>query len=181
MQKSDALVLILVFILTVFWDLIFAVALGLILASLMYIRRMAEISLENSYISTLHERVGRISPQLPEDYEARITIKEINGPVFFGFANKLQELAEDIAEDTTDILIDFTKVPFIDKSGFEALYLIIEQYKTKGKDVALIGLSDQPKKIMEDLDIVPKLVSREMCFSHIEAVVAYVRKKYNLD
>ena len=149
--KSDVSVLWLTFILTVIFDLTIAIEVGLVIACLLCMRRMAE---------TTQVRVltDEINPEEETDMEAgniehlqipdHVEVYEINGPYFFGMASKFEDMMNRMKERPEVRIIRMRRVPFIDSTGMHNLQNLIEMSHRNGIDVILSGVNDNVHKVL---------------------------------
>jgi len=176
MPRTDAIVLLLVLTLTVFWDLIFAVALGLVLSCLMFMKKMADITTEKSQIASLADFEGvDWDTQIPEIYKEEVLVKQINGPIFFGYTSEFQKLAGQLPHTITTLLINMTKVPYVDKSGLNAIEDVVMDLVKKDKIVIFVGLQTQPRYMLESFDIIPDLVSNDRVLEDMNSSAEWIK------
>ncbi|MEG2665483.1 MAG: STAS domain-containing protein, partial [Bacteroidales bacterium] len=118
-SKSEVAVLLTTFFLTVVFDLTIAIEIGLLLALFLFVRRVSK----NSEIQIFHNQVENSNndeydnKQIPE----KVDIFRINGPFFFGVANKFEEAMKQVKQPPKIRIIDMQKVPFVDASGLQNL------------------------------------------------------------
>jgi SulP family sulfate permease len=134
--KSDVTVLLTCFALTVFFDMVIAVTVGVMLAAMLFMRRMAEIS---------GARVveGR-SPRLREPLPVGVILYEVAGPLFFGAAQKAMAALDDISGRAKVVILDLSDVPAMDATGLVALESALERFEGGKTLVILCGLQPQP-------------------------------------
>ncbi len=149
-DKSDVAVLLITFGLTVIVDLTVAIEVGVLLAIALFVRRVMQTSdihvIEDAEIlGTENEEV--INPEDTEHLEipAGVEIYEINGPFFFGLANKFEELEKGRKKDVHVRIIRMRKVPFIDSTGVNNLRNLCDRTKKRGIQVILSGVNDNVK------------------------------------
>ena len=129
--RADKLLLLTTFCLTVFFDLVIAVNAGVILAALLFMRRMANtVSVREEDLETLDDIA------LPAD----VLVYRIDGPFFFGAAEKLERTLERVQMDIRAVVIRLGRVPFIDATGLQTLAEIIERFQKRSITVILCGL-----------------------------------------
>jgi SulP family sulfate permease len=127
-SKYDVLVLLVTFFLTVFADLTVAIEVGMILASLLFMQRMSRLS----NVTSLEEDKDNI-----EDYSTLtkgLLVYEINGPFFFGAANKYKEVLKEVGIKSSVLILRMRNVPFIDATGmhnFKEVLKTLNHYKVK--------------------------------------------------
>ncbi len=143
--RSDIVVLLACFGLTVIFDMVVAVGTGVVLAAFLFMRRMAEIT-HTRRLEWSHERW---SAELPE----RVQVYEIAGPLFFGAAEKAMSTLEQIGQQDAVVVLDLAGVPAMDVTGLVALDSLIERIHHQGACVILVGVQRQPAKAMEKAGI----------------------------
>lgn len=167
---SDAIVMVVVLLLTVFWDLIMAVGFGMVIASIAFMKKMSEIAEENTEMAELSEHMDEIQwedeVQISDEDAKKVYIKHLYGPLFFGFSTRLKEMVSQLP-DIKIFIIRMERVPYMDQSGTYALEEIISDLKDKGITVVITGLQDQPSIIMERMHIIPDLVESKHVFKDI--------------
>ena len=148
--KSDNLVLITCFLLTVFFDMVVAVSVGFVLAAVLFMRRMSELT--ESRIQ-LDRSVAGASQDLPRG----VVLYEINGPLFFGAAQKAMRVLDMLAPNEFRVLvIHLGRVPVIDSTGLATLRGAIESVLRTRRQVVLAGPLPRPRKIFEKADLEAK-------------------------
>ncbi len=141
--KSDVFVLLTCFFLTVFFDMIVAVAVGFVLAAVLFMRRMAEFTEAKLQLDRTEE-AGR--DPLPDG----VSLYQVNGPLFFGAAQQAMEALHASRGDTFRVLVlNLTNVSVIDATGFAALENAIDVLVKRKKVVVLAGPLPRPQRIFE--------------------------------
>ena len=150
--RWDLALMALVLGLTVFVDLITAVAAGVVLAALAYVRQVAQIQL-NQMESLPLTTTSAEERELLEEAGGRITIFEFGGPLSFGAAADLgHHVRERSKNGTSSIILDFSRVPFLDVSAARAVETIACDAHKAGKKVCLAGMSDEVAGVLTGLD-----------------------------
>ncbi|GDX82047.1 sodium-independent anion transporter [Deltaproteobacteria bacterium] len=139
--KSDVTVLLTCFGLTVMFDMVIAVTTGVMLAALLFMRRMAEIS----GARVIEDHHGRLREPLP----AGVVLYEIAGPLFFGAAQKAMAALADIATHARVIILDLSAVPAMDATGLVGLESALDRFNGTNTFVILCGVQAQPAKVIE--------------------------------
>lgn len=169
--KSDIIVLVLTFILTVVFDLVVAIEWGMIVACILFIKRMSEETQVSgwTYQSDEEEFVDDLRP-----VEKEIRVFEITGPLFFGVSDMI---AEDInVKDYTKVLvIRMRSVPAIDVTALRALKDLVARAKAKGVTVVFSHVNEQPRRMMEKADFINE-VGRENFAPNIDAALDRAEK-----
>ena len=164
--KHDVYVLLTCFVLTVLLDMQIAVAVGIGLASILFIKRTIDlysIELVNTKLS--------IHPNIPEN----IAIYDINGPMFFGAAQNAINTLFDTKEDINIIILNMQNVNMIDMTGIVALKSIVNNFEDKDKKLIFSGLNERILKKLEkaNFNINKKNLTS---FSNIEEAIIYSKK-----
>jgi SulP family sulfate permease len=177
--KSDITVLWLTFILTVVFDLTIAIEVGIVLACFLFMRRMAE----STQVSVLTDE---INPEEETDMEAgniehltipeRVEVYEINGPYFFGMANKFEDMMNSMNDVPKVRVIRMRKVPFIDSTGMHNLQNLIEMSHKNGIKVVLSGVNDKVHSVLVKNGFERLLGAENICSNINEALA--VAEKY---
>lgn len=142
--RSDIAVLMTTFLLTVLVDLTMAVGVGLVLASFLFMRKMADLT----QVRTLtHERDGGLLNGLtvPKDVE----VYAINGSFFFGAANKVMEVERSFFKKPRALVLEMKGVLHLDSSGIRVLEQIYHQCQNRGTRLVLVGIHAQPMMAMQ--------------------------------
>ncbi len=168
--STDAIVMVVVLLLTVCWDLIMAVGFGMVIAAIAFMKKMSEIAEENTEMAELSEHMDEIQwedeVQISDEDAKKVYIKHLYGPLFFGFSTRLKEMVSQLP-DIKVFIIRMERVPYMDQSGTYALEEIISDLKDKGITVVITGLQDQPSITMERMHIIPDLVESKHVFKDI--------------
>jgi len=156
--KGDMLVLLSTFLLTVFFDLTVAIEVGIVLASFVFMFRMAEAFEISSGVHLIagdeDDGVARIGDadqraQLPKGVEAF----QISGPLFFGAANRLDNLLDQFFVTPRVFILRMRLVPIIDASGVHALKSLADRCRRKGIVLIVSGLQAQPQRVIVDMHV----------------------------
>jgi SulP family sulfate permease len=153
--KGDRLVLLLTFLLTVFVDLTVAIEVGLVVASFVFMFRMADVVEVSSGMKLLEsdDGNGEETPdqraQLPRDVEAF----QISGPLFFGAANRLDNVLDQLRSPPKVFILRMRLVPIIDASGVHALRMLLQRCRKRGIQLVISGLQTQPMRVVERMHL----------------------------
>ena len=170
--KSDFAVLITTFVLTVVFDLTIAIEIGLLMAVVLFLKRTSEAT---SIRHFQHE----IDPNAETDLQlheeklnipAGVEVYEIDGPYFFGIANKFDELMHTLGDKPKVRIIRMRKVPFIDSTGIHNLESLCHQSKREGIQVVLSGVKDNVKKTLKKAKFEQHLSDEFVCSNINEAL-----------
>ena len=164
--KSDIIVLISTFVLTVIFDLVVAIEIGMVLACLLFIKRMSEETHAESwtYVDDDTQDVDEQLRKLP----LQIRVYEITGPLFFGAADAIEHIV--VKDFTTCLVLRMRSVPAIDSTAMNALQDLICVCESKGITVVFSHVNEQPMKVMQKTGFV-ELVSEENFCPNISAAL----------
>ena len=137
--RSDVMVLLTCFGLTVVFDMVLAVSVGVMLAALLFMRRMAILT----RITLDTDLPGGV------DMPPGVRLYEIAGPLFFGAANVAMETLETIGNDAQVVILTMTKVDVMDATGMVALESILDRLQRSGKKVILVGMREEPRALLD--------------------------------
>jgi SulP family sulfate permease len=174
--RLDLALMAMVLILTVFVDLITAVAAGVVLAALAFIKQMADQQLKqfsgedtSSLVITPEEK------ELLEKAHGEVTMFDFGGPLSFGAAADVgHQVRERVKHKTTAIILDFSRVPFVDLSAARAVETIIRDAHDVGKIVYETGMNDSVRKTLTALNSIRNLPVDASYETRIEALRAAV-------
>ena len=173
--------MLIVMLLATFWNLVYAVGIGLVIASLMFMKKIGDSTASQSKLKALP------SDSRPEDEEvididgdgiADVVIKHIMGPLFFGSADGFQKLAKKIPSSAQVIVLRLETMSYIDQSGLYALEEILVDLSEQGKTIYLVDIQKQPRYMMERVEMVPKLIPQENIFDNHKKCFALIKKTH---
>lgn len=180
METSAKVILITVLVLTVFWQLVYAVGVGLVMASIVFLKKMSDESHRRTVITNLGKNMGtgalwEDELTIPESIREKVIFKHLSGPMFFGFATYFKSMVNKLGSIHI-LVIRMEDVPFIDQSGLYALEDSIEALQKQGVVVALSGLNEQGMKQAKNMKLVPHLVSERHVFAHFDDCKVWLRE-----
>ena len=157
--KSDIIVLISTFVLTVIFDLVVAIEIGMVLACLLFIKRMSEETHAESwtYVDDDTQDVAEQLRKLP----LQIRVYEITGPLFFGAADAIEHIV--VKDFTTCLVLRMRSVPAIDSTAMNALQDLICVCESKGITVVFSHVNEQPMKVMQKSGFVEVVGEENFC------------------
>lgn len=141
--RNDVIVLLSCFFLTVVFDMVVGVAVGVVLAALLFMRRMAELTEGHQVTSAKELNLQQF--EIPSN----VIVYEIEGPLFFGAAEKAAGALSKVADDAVSIIFVMYKVSSMDITGMVALESAMNKFLLKGKKIYLVGLRSQPKELIK--------------------------------
>lgn len=169
--KSDIIVLLTTFILTVVFDLVVAIEIGMVLACLLFIKRMSEETHVDSwtYVDDDTPDVDEHLRRLP----LQIRVYEITGPLFFGAADAIEHIV--VKDFTTCLILRMRSVPALDSTALNALQNLTKVCESKGITLVFSHVNEQPMKVMVKSGFVD-LVGKENFCPNIRAALDHAEK-----
>lgn len=169
--KSDIIVLLTTFILTVVFDLVVAIEIGMVLAFLLFIKRMSEETHVDSwtYVDDDTPDVDEHLRRLP----LQIRVYEITGPLFFGAADAIEHIV--VKDFTTCLILRMRSVPALDSTALNALQNLTKVCESKGITLVFSHVNEQPMKVMVKSGFVD-LVGKDNFCPNIRAALEYAEK-----
>lgn len=174
--SSEVLIMLTVMALATFWDLIYAVGIGLVFASLMFMKKIGDLTAKKSSITPLAEESWADETGLTKTLKDKVFIKHINGPLFFGFTSEFQQLAKQIPDTASIVVIRMDRMPYLDQSGLYALEDILVDLRSTGKTTLFVNPQNQPQFMMERIDIIPDLISQDYIFNDFESCLQWLKE-----
>lgn len=177
--KSDVIVLLTTFFLTVFVDLTVAIQVGFVLAAFLFMKRMVEITEIEHVTSSIgldefeedKEDISRVIP-------SEIAVFEINGPFFFGAANKFTTVLKDIYKGKKILILKMDHVPIVDATGLRAFEDIVDKIKKNKGSIVLSGVRPQPLEVFHTARLDRKIGEDNIC-KDIDESLARARQLLN--
>lgn len=182
-KSLSAGVLVITFFLTLLANLTVAVEVGLLLAMMLFIKRMSEIMVVTQVVPDGGNHLVEITDQNKlQTYDCpQISIFSIEGPLFFGAAQMFSEsIMNTIHYDPKIIILRMSRVPLIDITGENHLHIIVENIRKKGITVLISGLNEQPKRKMEKTGLYDKVGAAHF-FPHTDNAINYALEYINKD
>ncbi len=161
--KSDILVLVVTFVLTVVFDLVVAIEVGVVLAALLFLMRMANVTEVKSW-KYIGENIDEEND--PESIKLRVVPKhtlvyEVIGPMFFAAADKFMEISAETGIRV--VIIRMRGVPAMDVTALRSLQMIYDRCQQKGITLLLSHVQEQPKAMMEKAGFAKKVGEENFC------------------
>ncbi len=177
--REDAVVLVIVFLVTVFVDLLTAVGIGMVIACVLFMKRMGDLA-EGGYVSmkaTDTESPWADEAGLPEEIKNKICIKRFDGPIFFGSVTGFNQVMQEVPEDSDVVILRMMRVKFMDQSGVYAMETAIKDLQAKGKLVLMTIIQPQPKYLLKKMDVIPALVPENHTFATFEECTEFLKAR----
>lgn len=177
MPRAEVIIMLVVLVLSSVWNLVYAVGIGLIIASLMFMKQIGDLTASRSDVKSLKkEKAWNDEQDFPEQLKEEVFIKHIKGPLFFGSTSDFQQLAKQIPETATVVIIRMGRMQYMDQSGLYAMEDILVDLVKQGKKVLFVGLLKQPRYMMERIDIIPDLIPKEQIFKSFQECLNWIRE-----
>ena len=179
--RSDIAVLLTTFGLTVFADLTIAVGVGMVLASMLFMRRMSEVTGVGAIAEELQDLpedlTGEADPNaiVRRDVPPHVEVYEINGPFFFGVADRIKDVLRELEKPPRVFILRMRRVPAIDATGMRALDEFYLKCKRQGTRLLLAGVHAQPMFAMAKYGLLEK-VGEENLFGNIDDALDAARE-----
>ena len=178
--RADAVVLIVVFLVTVFVDLLTAVGIGMVIACVLFMKRASDL-VEGGYSSQELTNFDKESPWddehgMPDTVAHKIYVQRLNGPIFFGTINKFKEVMNDVPHDARIVIIRMRLVSFMDQSGLYAMEEAIKDIQARGTQVLMTIIQPQPMYMLRKMNLIPEVVPEEHTFKTFEDCTEYIKQ-----
>ncbi len=178
--SSEVMVMIIVLVLSAVWNLVYAVGIGLVIASLMFMKKIGDLTAQRSDVKTLKkEKAWDDEKDFPEHLKEKVFIKHIKGPLFFGSTSDFQNLALQIPPSAEAVIMRLGRMQYMDQSGLYAMEDMLLELRKKDIDVFFVNVLDQPRYMMERIDIIPDFVNPDHIFKDFKSCLRAVREKVN--
>ncbi|WP_420401253.1 SulP family inorganic anion transporter [Flagellimonas sp.] len=174
--SSEVIVMLVVLVLSSVWNLVYAVGIGLVIASLMFMKKIGDLTATRSDVKPLKEQPWADEKDFPQKLREEVFIKHIKGPLFFGSTSDFQQLAEQIPPTASNVVIRMDRMQYMDQSGLYAMEDVLQDLRKKDIHVMLVGILDQPKYMMERIDIIPDLIPRENIFEDFDSCLVWIQE-----
>jgi SulP family sulfate permease len=176
-NRMDVIVLLTTFFLTVFFDLILAIQIGMILASFIFMKRMSEATSIAKSTDLLHtdEEDELLFEEELSTIPDGVVLYEINGPLFFGASQKFQEVMTDLHQQPKILVLRMRHVPFIDATAINRLREMCTQLLAKGSQVIISGANREVKKELLQAGLY-ELVGKRNIHNNIREALQYAEE-----
>lgn len=173
--SSEVLIMVIVLLLSTFWNLVNAVGIGLIIASLIFMKRIGDVTASRSDVSPLKEESGWSDElSFPDSLKEHVYIERIKGPLFFGSTSDFQEMSKQIPSSAKIVVFRMTRMHYMDLSGLYMLEDTLMDLSKQGIHVLMSGVSKQPMYMMERTNTIPNLISKENIFIDFDSCITWI-------
>lgn len=174
--SSEVLIMITVLLLSTFWNLVYAVGIGLIIASLMFMKKIGDSTAQSSDVKILNEEAWTDEGEFPLNLKEKVFIKHIKGPLFFGSTSDFQALTLQIPSTAKIVILRLGRMPYMDQSGLYAIEDMLLEMKKNNINVLFVGLLKQPRYMMERIHIIPKFIPNAHIFKTFQDAIAGLKR-----
>ncbi|REE83719.1 SulP family sulfate permease [Lutibacter oceani] len=175
--SSEVLIMLIVMGLSTFWNLVYAVGIGLVIASLMFMKKIGDLTAQRSDVKPLKEEAWKDEIDFPKHLKEEVFIKHLKGPLFFGSTSDFQTLAAQIPSTASMVIIRLGRMQYMDQSGLYVMEDMLLDLKNKNIEVVFVKLLDQPRYMMERIDIIPDFISEDRIFNNFNDCMSWVKNK----
>ena len=176
MPRAEVTIMIIVLVLSSVWNLVYAVGIGLVIASLMFMKKIGDLTASSSSVVPLKEQGWSDEINIPKNVKDKIFIKHIDGPLFFGSTSDFQQLAKQIPKEASIIILRLDKMSYMDQSGLYAMEDVLVDLIGNNKKVLLINPIEQPKYMLERIDIIPNLIPENQIFNSFNSSMVWIKE-----
>lgn len=176
MPRQEVIIMLVVLVLSSVWDLVYAVGIGLVIASLIFMKKIGDLTAERSDVKPLlKEKAWEDELDFPAQLKEEVFIKHIKGPLFFGTTSDFQQLAKQIPDTATAVIIRMGRMQYMDQSGLYAMEDVLVDLVSKDIKVLFVNTLKQPRYMMERIDIIPDLVPKDQIFKNFDECIRWVK------
>lgn len=171
--KSDVIVLLVTFFLTVLFDLTLAISFGMVLSSFLFMKRMTDVTDIhglNKDMDDDDDEIELLDDELKEVLSDKVLIYEINGPFFFGAAEKFLDSIQSLQGPSKVLIIRLRNVPVIDATAVHALGLLHDKCIKSNTVLILSEMMDKPYQVIERVGLVNQIGKNQVCDCLDEAI-----------
>ncbi len=174
--SSEVVIMLVVLVLASVWNLVYAVGIGLIIASLMFMKKIGDLTASRSDVKALKEEVWKDEINFPEKLKEEVFIKHLKGPLFFGSTSDFQSLAAQIPKTASTVVMRLDRMQYMDQSGLYAMEDMLQDLQKNNVQVLFVGLLEQPRYMMERIDIIPDFIPENHIFENFDDCIKWVKE-----
>ncbi|WP_457615557.1 SulP family inorganic anion transporter [Lutibacter sp.] len=177
MPKAEVIIMVTVLVLSSVWNLVYAVGIGLVIASLMFMKKIGDLTAKRSDVkSLLKEKSWPDEVDMPKDLKEKVFVKHLKGPLFFGSTSEFQQLAKQIPPQASFVIIRMGRMQYMDQSGLYAMEDVLVDLVKQQKKILLVNIQEQPKYMLERIDIIPDLIPEDQLFDNFKECLIWLNK-----
>jgi|TARA_B110000090_G_C13291591_1_gene412254 SulP family sulfate permease len=175
--SSEVMIMLVVLVLASVWNLVYAVGIGFVFASLMFMKKIGDLTASRSDVKALEEEAWNDEIGFPKHLKEEVFIKHIKGPLFFGSTSEFQNLAAQIPATASMVIIRLGRMAYMDQSGLYVMEDVLLDLKSKNIEVVFVNVLEQPRYMMERIDIIPDFISEEHIFNNFNDCMSWMKGK----
>ena len=157
------------------WNLVYAVGIGLVIASLMFMKKIGDLTSERSEMLPLNEQKWSDEIDFPKTLTEEVFIKHVNGPLFFGSTSDFVTLSKQLPHTANTVVLRLGKMHYMDQSGLFAMEDVLLEMRDKNLRIVFVGLNKQTRYMMEKIDIIPDVVPEHQIFKNFRECLIWVK------
>lgn len=178
--KSDVIVLLSTFFLTILFDLTLAISVGMVLTAFLFMKRMTDVTdIQGIEMNDDEDEFELLDDELKEVLSDEILIYEINGPFFFGAADKFLDSIQSLQGPSKVLIIRLRNVPVIDATAVHALNLLQDNCHRSNTTLILSEVNDRPYQVIKRVGLVQEIGRQQVC-RHFDQAIARAKEIVNL-
>jgi len=175
--SSEVVVMLVVLVLSSVWNLVYSVGIGLVIASLMFMKKMGDLTAERSDVKSLDkEKAWADEADFPQELKEEVFIKHIKGPLFFGTTSDFQALANQIPKTALYAILRLDRMQYMDQSGLYAMEDVLQELNKNNITVLFVDLLSQPRYMMERIDIIPDFIPEAHIFENFDECTTWIKQ-----
>ncbi|WP_152285588.1 SulP family inorganic anion transporter [Flavicella marina] len=176
MLSSEVVIMVTVLLLSTFWNLVNAVGIGLIIASLIFMKRIGDVTASHSGVKTLKNEEGWKDEQnFPENLKEHVYIERVKGPLFFGSTSDFQQMSKQIPSSAKVVVLRMCRMPYMDQTGLYVIEETLVELTNAGVIVLMEGLLEQPRYMMERIKTIPNIIPKDHLFKDFDSCVDWMK------
>ena len=169
--RSEAVIMLIVLGLTVFVDLLQAVAVGMVMASILFMKKMGDVAEERAHARPMDASTGGLLDDTGET--CQVYVQTFDGPIFFGFTSHFSQIISDLPQ-VKMVVLRMENVPYIDQSGMYAIEDAVLEIEKRGIEVFIAGIQKQPENMLRRIKLIPEVIEEESLFKDFETFKRFV-------
>jgi len=154
---------------------VYAVGIGLVIAALIFMKKIGDFTAKKSEVKSLNQLPWADELDFPQNLKEEVFIKHVEGPLFFGYTNDFQELANQIPYTASTVVVRMDKSDYMDQSGLYAIEDVLMDLANKNINVLFVDVPEQPRYMMERIDLIPNLVPESNIFENFEECLSWIK------
>ena len=128
----------------------------------MFMKKIGDLTAERSDVKPLKEEAWADEIDFPKHLKEEVFIKHLKGPLFFGSTSDFQQLTAQIPDTASTVILRLGRMQYMDQSGLYAMEDMLQDLKTRDVEVLFVGLLQQPRYMMERIDIIPDFIPKNI-------------------